>query len=142
MAEDVHVFEPREAVQWKQDRRLSRAVTGDKNWTGDSAPAGTVISYWLADRADDVSITISDVVTGETFRTLEGTGLAGMNTVRWDLRGDRPQNGGGRGRGGGGGRGGNQGPAAQPGIFRVQVSVDGDDYYTTVRVLEDIWLAR
>ena len=88
-----------------------------------------------------MSITISDVVTGEAFRTLEGTGMAGMNRVRWDLRGDRPQTDGGR-RGGGFGRGGNQGPPAHPGIFRVQVSVDGDDYYTTVRVLEDIWLGR
>ena len=69
--------------------------------------------------------------------------MAGMNRVRWDLRGERPQTDGGRGRGRGGfGRGGNQGPPAQPGIFRVQLTVDGDDYSTTVRVLEDIWLAR
>ena len=81
MMEDVHLYEPREAVLWKQDRRRSRSVTGDKNWTGESAPAGTAISYWLVDRASDVSITISDVVTGEAFRTLEGTGMAGMNRV-------------------------------------------------------------
>ena len=30
MTENVHLYEPREAVQWKQDRRRSRSVTGDK----------------------------------------------------------------------------------------------------------------
>ena len=125
---DVHLFEPRDAVLWKEDRVRSRPVTGDKNWTGENAPPGTAISYWLDDDEDDVTLTISDVTSGETFREMDGTGLAGMNRVQWNLRGDV------RGDGGG------SGPVASPGVYRVELSVDGDDYRTTVTVLEDVWL--
>ena len=137
---DVHLYEPRDAVQWKQDRERRRSVTGDKHWTGESAPRGAAITYYLADEERDVTVTISDAVTGETFRTLEGTGFAGMNRVQWNLRGERPEQGG-RGEGGRG-RGGGQGPAADPGVYRVVLTVGGEDYVALVRVLEDIWLGR
>jgi len=134
--EDVHLFQPREAVLWRTDRLRQRSVTGDKNWLGESAPDGTAITYWLADDSDDVTVTIEDLVTGSTFRTLEATGAAGLNRVQWNLRGE----GTGGGGGGGGGFGGNQGPQAAPGIYRVVLEVDGRAYTSTVRVLEDIWL--
>ena len=129
---DVHLFQPREAVLWKTDRLRERSVTGDKNWVGDSAPDGTAISYWLADDSDDVTVRIEDPVTGETFRTLEGTGEAGLNRVQWNLRGES--------QGGGGGFGGNQGPDAAPGVYRVVLEVNGRERSTTVRVVEDVWL--
>ncbi len=138
MAADVHLYEPRDAVLWKTDRRLGRSVTGDKNWVGESAPPGTAIAYRLADDARSVTVTISDAVSGEVFRTMDGTTVAGLNRVQWDLRGDAPENGGGRG-GGGGGFGG--APSADPGIYRVTLTVDGDDYETLLTVLEDRWLA-
>ncbi len=69
---------------------------------------------------------------------MDGTTVAGLNRVQWDLRGDAPENGGGRG-GGGGGFGG--APSADPGIYRVTLTVDGDDYETLLTVLEDRWLA-
>jgi hypothetical protein len=75
-----------------------------------------------------------DPLTGEAFRTLEGTTSAGLNRVQWDLRGDPPENGNGNGFGG------NQGPAATPGVYRVRLSVDGAEHETTVRVLEDVWI--
>ena len=139
----INLFEPREAVQWKVDRRRIRSVTGDKNWRGDSAPPGTAISYWLADGEQDVSIVISEAVTGESFRTLEGTGEPGMNRVQWNLRGDPQEQEGGRGGGGGGrGRGGGQGPQAEPGVYRVTLTAGGEQRTTTVRVLEDTWMGR
>ncbi|MEE2900276.1 MAG: hypothetical protein VX815_17590 [Gemmatimonadota bacterium] len=144
MAEAVHLYEPREAVQWGNQRTMSRSVTGDKNWTGENAPTGSAIDYWLDEAADDVNITITNTITGEVVRNLEGTGMAGMNRVHWNLRGDAPQGGGGRGGGGrgggGGGRGGRQGPQAQPGVYNVTLSVDGDEHTTTVRVLQDRWM--
>jgi hypothetical protein len=136
VAADVHLFEPRDAVQWKTDRLRQRSVTGEKNWVGDSAPDGTAISYWLADDSDDVTIRIEDVVSGETFRTLEAAGEAGLNRVQWNLRGEPQGNNG----GGGGGFGGNQGAEAAPGVYRVVLEVDGREHTTTVRVLEDVWL--
>jgi hypothetical protein len=141
LASAVHLFEPREAVRWSLDRRRQRSVTGDKNWTGDSAPPGTAISYWLAEGEEDVSIVISDVVTGEPFRTLEGTGVPGINRVQWNLRGEpEEREGGGGGFGGFGGA--NQGPLAEPGVYRVTLTAGGEERSTTVRVLEDIWMGR
>jgi photosystem II stability/assembly factor-like uncharacterized protein len=136
LADPVHLFTPRDAVRWKNDVRRARSVTGTKTWTGQNAPEGTAIHYYLADSTDgDVQLTIVDVLTAEVFRTLEGPGDAGLNRVQWDLRGERPE-----GRQGGGGFGGNRTPVAEPGVYRVTLTVDGTDYSTTVNVLEDIWL--
>ena len=61
-------------MAWKQNRMRSRSVTGDKVLRGDNAQPGTAIHYWLADEVDtgDVSLTVTDVATGEVFRDLGG----------------------------------------------------------------------
>ena len=87
-----------------------------------------------------MSIRIENPESGEVFRDLEGSGDAGLNRVQWNLRGnppERPQGGGGFG---GGRFGGNQAPIADPGVYRVTLTVDGQSYSTTVRVLEDTWM--
>ena len=67
--------------------------------------------------------------------TKDSTGWSG------DSRGNEPPPlEGGGGFGGGGFGGGNQAPLAEPGVYRVTLSVNGDEYSTTVTVLEDIWL--
>ncbi len=136
LGEPAHLFEPREAVLWKRDITRSRSVTGDKGWVGESAPVGTNISYWLTEDASDVTLTVADVKTGEVFRHLEATGLMGTNRVRWNLRGDRPE------QQSGGGFGGNQAPVADPGTYRVTLTVNGQAYSRLVTVLEDIWMGR
>ena len=70
------------------------------------------------------------------FRTLEGAARAGLNRVQWDLRGEEPDEGEGQG-GFGGGRG---APRAEPGIYGVKLTVDGEELSATVRVLEDTWM--
>jgi hypothetical protein len=142
LPEPVHLFQPREAVAWTGDVQKGRSVTGDKNWLGENAAPGTAIHYYLAAAAQGaVRMTISDLVTGQAFRVLEGTGVAGLNRVQWDLRGERPpqQQGGG---GGGGGGGGNQAPVAAPGTYRVTLAVNGQSYSTTVTVLADQWVGE
>jgi len=89
-----------------------------------------------------VTITISDLVTGEAFRTLKGTTDRGVNRVQWDLRGEQPERPQGGGGGGGGGFGGNRAPVATPGVYRVELAVNGATYSTTVRVLSDHWLGQ
>ena len=135
MEEDAFLFEPREAVRWRQDRTLSRSVTGDKVLRGDNAAPGTAIHYHLSDdtNADDVSLTVTDIATGEVFRDLEATGHEGINRVRWDLLGNVS----GGAQGGGFGFGGPQAPVAAPGVYRVTLTVNGEAMSRMVTVLED-----
>lgn len=125
---DTHLFEPRSAVLWKNDIRRSRSVTGDKNWTGESAPAGTMIQYYLGAPAD-VSIEVSELATGRVVRALEGTGHAGLNRVQWDLR----MNPGLQGQGG-------AGRPVSPGTYRVTITVEDATLSALLEVLEDRWL--
>ena len=131
MAADFHLFPPRPAVLWKNNLRRRRAVTGDKNWTGSNAPAGSAIQYYLADDASEgVEIEITDVITGDVVRTLEGTANAGLNRVQWNLRAnpDNPNA--------------NQGPAVSPGIFRVTVRANGMEQSALIEVMEDVWMPQ
>jgi len=126
---------------WANDVQKGRYVAGDQVWTGENAPAGTAIDYYLGEAAGgDAVITISDLVTGETFRTLEGPGDRGLHRVQWDLRGEQPPRP--EGGGGGGGFGGNRAPTATPGVYRVTLTVNDQLYTTTVRVLSDHWLGQ
>lgn len=162
LAKDAVLFEVRNAILWKPDIRLRRAVTGAKNFQGENAPTGTTIGYWLGSaQAGDVKITITDIATGQVFRTIDGTKNQGMNRVQWDLCSDlRPvpagQGGGGFGGGfggggcggggfGGGGGGGQQGPQrvarmATPGSYAVTLTVNGRSYSKPVSLLEDVWM--
>jgi photosystem II stability/assembly factor-like uncharacterized protein len=160
--QEAYLFQPREAVRWKTDRTTNRSVTGDKHWEGQNAPPGTTIHYYLRQPASgNVTITITDLRTGETFREINGTNEAGMNCVRWNLAGQGGGGGGGRGGGGGqqpdpgppppppcvgggggggGGRGGGGGGAADPGPYRITLNVGGREFSRVVEVVEDIWL--
>lgn len=153
-AKDAVLFEVRNAILWKPDIRLRRAVTGAKNFQGENAPTGTTIAYWLGSaQAGDVKITITDIATGQVFRTIDGTKNQGMNRVQWDLCSDlRPvpagQGGGGPGGGFGGGGcggGGQQRPQraarmATPGSYAVTLTVNGRSYSKPVSLLEDVWM--
>ena len=138
LEKDVHLFEPREAVLWKQDRRFSRSVTGAKIWQGKNAPQGTMISYYLKDETNGAAnITVTDLSTGETFREIEGSTNKGLNRVAWDLRGTAPPieesvNRGFFGR--------NQAPTAEPGTYRITLEVNGESLSQLVDVLEDVWM--
>ena len=139
MDQDAFLFEPREAVAWKQNRMRSRSVTGDKVLRGDNAQPGTAVHYWLGDEVDPehVTLTVTEVVTGEVFRDLEATGHEGINRVPWDLRGNVPEE---APTGGGFGFGGPQAPMAGPGTYRVTLMVDGEEFSELVTVLEDVWM--
>ncbi|HZD06486.1 MAG TPA: hypothetical protein VE173_16355, partial [Longimicrobiales bacterium] len=131
MASDVHLFEPRDAVLWKSDITRSRSVTGDKNWTGESAPEGTALSFWLGRApSGDVSLQILDIRTDEVVRDLEVEEASqGMNRIQWDLRANPEE------------EDDRFGPEVDPGLYGVRLTVAGQEYTTTVRVLEDEWLA-
>lgn len=129
MAMGSHLFDPRDAVLWKNNVSRSRSVTGDKTWTAANAPDGTVISYWIGSATDaDLSLEILDPLTDEVIRTLDATTDAGLNRVQWDLRED-PEDPDDR-----------TGPLVGPGTYQVRLVADGIEHMTTVTVLEDVWL--
>ncbi len=141
LAKDVHLFTPREAVQWKSDPRFSRAVTGSKNFRGETAPDGATIHYWLKQApSGDLTMTVSSVRTGLVVRTLEPTKDAGLNRVLWDLRSDPPPlpanappqfaN---RRR---------VGPPVEPGVYRVSLTVGEQTFTAEVEVLEDSFMEQ
>ena len=95
MAKDAVVFEPREAVMWKADRKNQTEVPGDKWWEGEVGPRGTAIAYWLKSAASDVKVTITNTANNQAVRTCVGTGnVTGANNdsvtvtfdqTMWDL---------------------------------------------------------
>jgi photosystem II stability/assembly factor-like uncharacterized protein len=130
----VQLFAVRDGILWKEDTRLDRELPGDQNWSGENAPEGTFIHYRLASATNQVALRIVDPVTGEVVRTLDGTGDAGLNRVRWDLRADpEPEEGEEPDED-------DEGPPVDPGVYRVVLVVDGAEHSTTVEVLEDIWM--
>ncbi len=97
------LYKPREAVQWKTDRRNQTEVPGSKYWTGENMPRGTAISYFLPSTATEVLVKITNTATGTDVRTCAGTGNAGLNRFQWALTGNPAAGGGAGGRGGRGG---------------------------------------
>jgi hypothetical protein len=164
------LFKPRDAVMWKPDRMNQTEVPGGKWWEGTVAPRGTAIAYYLPSAVTgDVRVTITNTATNQAVRTCVGTKDAGMNRFQWALTGDggggggggrggrggqqaeqppAPQGpspcadgGGGGGGRGGGGRGGGGGGGIGPGVYRVSLSIAGQEVGSqTFNILEDIWL--
>jgi hypothetical protein len=117
--EEATLFRPRDAVAWRNDPRFSTAAPGLKHWRGESAPAGTAISYYLSRNVPgEARVVITNTATGQPVRTCIGGNTAGLHRFQWTLSGDPGGGGRGGGRGGGGrgGRGGGGGapPDAQP----------------------------
>ena len=130
LASDAHLFAPREAVLWKNDTRLSRSVTGNKNWEADPAPQGTAISYYFRNApAGRVTLAVH-APDGSVFRNLPVQRAAGLQRVQWNLRGNDVE------------RDGRQqpGPLAEPGTYRIVLTVDGRTFAQNVNVIEDVWM--
>jgi photosystem II stability/assembly factor-like uncharacterized protein len=135
LSQDAVLFDIRPAVAWLTDRQRGQQTGGQKSFTGENPPRGTVISYYLKSAASgDVRITITDG-SGRVVRTLDGTRGTGINRVVWNLAT-------GEGRGGGGGFGGGRGGAggAQPGAYTVTLDIAGKKLMKPLTVLEDVWM--
>ncbi|HET9784231.1 MAG TPA: hypothetical protein VFP94_04630 [Terriglobales bacterium] len=162
---DVHLFDPRPAVQWKNDTEMQQTVFQNE-FHGENPQGGTAISIWA--KNDMGEATIDFLQNGKVVSTMKEQVHAGMNRYQWDMRGIAPprpagaENQGGRGGFGGGrgaargpqpvpfvaggGRGGfgrgaaPQGPLLDPGTYMVRVNVGGKTLNTSVVVEADVWM--
>jgi len=86
----AHLFEPRAAYRFHPISNAPASVANDPI-TGENAPYGATINYWLSPAAvkagsvGNIRIAIEDAQS-RTIRTLRGTSESGLNRVVWDLR--------------------------------------------------------
>ncbi|MGH9313621.1 MAG: hypothetical protein ACRD1S_10535, partial [Vicinamibacterales bacterium] len=134
---DAYLFSVRNVTQWQNDTQSAR-VNNAKHFRAQN-PEGASISYHLTrDAEGEATITISDQ-TGRTIRTLKGPAKAGLNRVRWNLRGEPPPRPAGFTSGGGGGGFGGQfaGQPAEPGSYVVKLSVAGKELVRPLTIETD-----
>ncbi len=82
-AKESHLFELRQAYRFHP---ITAPFSQFDDWSaGENPPYGASLSYWLKEGTDEVSLEVRNA-DGETIRTLEGSGDAGLNRVWWDLR--------------------------------------------------------
>jgi hypothetical protein len=123
-ARAAHLFSIEPAFQI----RLSggKAHTGDMIFEGDNPPAGAIIDYWLANRADSQAIRLEIVdARRQHVRTLTPRRDAGVNRVQWDLRHDRI------------GENGPQGPLVVPGSYIARLTLRGESWEQPLDVRQD-----
>jgi hypothetical protein len=151
----AHLFKPTAAVRWHVEPSHGRT---NRRFVGQNPPFGAEIYYLLQKKADKIGMKVLDF-EGKTVRELEVKGDSGLHRVVWDLArgqqsGARGQESGVRGResGGRGGRGpggpgappgrrgGGRGPGASaqqavpPGMYRVLLTVDGEEFAQPLRL--------
>jgi hypothetical protein len=115
LAEDVHVFDVDPESPFQTSGWGNYDFYGDRHVTTPNEPNALSINYYLREAKDrKVSITVADPAN-RVVRTLTGTALPGLNTVRWDMRD-------------GGGK-------MQPrGDYVVTVDIDGRTFARTARI--------
>jgi hypothetical protein len=150
------LFAPSPAIAWQQANPIP-FYSAHRVYTGQNPPRGAAIDYVLAKKAEKVSLVVKDVA-GRTIRELQPSTDAGYHRVAWqfDLVRRGPGGGGGGGPPGGQRKGPNPGAApaeppslnplnrpntgrgaAEPGEYRVVLTVDGTDYAQTLTIEQD-----
>ena len=93
-AKKAHLFTPKVALAIGQSPDAAGSAgggNGHKRFAVNSPASGAEIAYRIAEAKPGtrVQITITDAA-GDTVRTLNGPGGAGVHRVMWDMRGKRP----------------------------------------------------
>jgi photosystem II stability/assembly factor-like uncharacterized protein len=119
MAEDVHLFDIEPLTQYIYGGMGNYQLLGDSHLLRPNAPNAVTVNYYLKVKAaGPVKVTIADPY-GQVIAELTGKGEAGLNTVLWYMRVQRP----GQGRSGFGGFYG--GRLVDPGEYVVTLDVAG-----------------
>ena len=85
----VHLFDVAPAYQFRWHHTLPSS--GSAPFMGQNPPRGAVISYYIKEpQPEGVKLVITRA-TGDTVRTITGSGVPGLQRVTWDLSSQRPR---------------------------------------------------
>jgi photosystem II stability/assembly factor-like uncharacterized protein len=115
LTEDIHLFDIEPRSPFQASGWGNYDFYGDRHITTPNEPNAVTINYYLRDAQErKVSITIADL-SNRLLRTITGTSLQGLNTVRWDMT--------------------DSGDKLQPrGDYVVTVEIDGRKFARTARI--------
>jgi len=102
---DLALFEPRPAIQWKNDITAQRHVD-NRDFVGENPQGGTAIHVFA--KTDLGKGKIEFMQGTKVVSTIDIDVKAGLNAYQWNMRGPAPAGGAAGRRGGGGGGGGNR----------------------------------
>ncbi len=90
LGEDVHLFDIEPRTQRVTGGIGNYQLLGDSHLITRNEPNAVVINYHLKAKADgEVKVTVADPY-GTVLAEIAGKGEAGMNTVMWGMRAQRP----------------------------------------------------
>ena len=133
MAQDVHLFDIRDATDWESWNRDSNL--GQSTFQGENPREGAYINFFLSESAaeGEANLTITDS-DGRSVRDLGRFATSpGINRVVWNLTYDPAEPVSGRGAGGFGG----SGPPVAPGTYTATLDVAGQTLSGTFQVRGD-----
>jgi hypothetical protein len=89
LAQPVVLFDVAPAYQFRWHH--TRASDGSAPYMASNPPRGAVISYYIREpQAEGVKLVITSA-SGDTVRTITGSGVPGLQRVTWDLSSQRPR---------------------------------------------------
>ncbi|MFQ5691153.1 MAG: hypothetical protein ACE5HQ_12885, partial [Gemmatimonadota bacterium] len=160
LASRAYLFAPRPATRYEPAARRFRFDIGSHVFVGENPPYGALLTYYLSEDVPAASQTVSgrpsarpedegagtpeiELVildaSGDTVRTLEAPGAAGVHRIAWDLR-EQPlpkHESGGEGAESGPFDRGPVAPRALPGAYTVRLSALGEELETRLEVRLD-----
>src|SRR5207249_10928314 len=109
---DLALFDPRPAIQWKNDPQAQRHIT-NRDFHAQNPQGGTAIHVWA--KSDMGKGKLEFLQNNQVVSTMDVEIKGGMNRFQWNMRGPVQAAGGGGGGRGRGGRGAGQASAGQAG---------------------------
>jgi photosystem II stability/assembly factor-like uncharacterized protein len=140
--EDVHLFDPKPAVELLIRAETHERGLGDKRFVARNPPYGATLNYYLKSPvSEEVKITILDK-SGKRIRELPGPKERGIHPVQWDLCFPPPPSGGTRvtDEEEGAFRESIKGPLVAPGDYTVRLTVGQRQWTSSLTVEADALL--
>ncbi|MGE0145717.1 MAG: hypothetical protein AB7I19_20640, partial [Planctomycetota bacterium] len=135
VGKSAHLFDPDDVIMWRSRHR--RASSGARAFAGDAPSSDATIHVHFARDVGSAALRIVGT-DGKIFRELTVPTTAGLHRVAWDLRSTPPASQAAEPRGDRTfARGGSRGRTASPGVWRVELEVNGEVQAHDFEVLPD-----